>query len=113
MIAKTLDLTTQEINLLLPKSQDQIEAIEENKLLSENKITDGEKSVVFDVMQDHDAHIREHMKGKQTKAMRKHIELHYEAKKLAKQNPEFAMLSGNEQGQLATQEQSTPNQAPV
>lgn len=55
-------MTTQEINMLFPKSVDELEAEEENKLLSENKLTDGTDSVIFNIHQDHDAHIREHMK---------------------------------------------------
>lgn len=55
-------MTTQEINILFPKTTDELEAEEENALLAEGKLLDGDKRVTFDIHQDHDAHIREHMK---------------------------------------------------
>lgn len=92
MIAKNIDLSTQEINLLLPQSRDEIEAQGENTILAENTLVRDGKTVKFDIYQDHDAHIREHMKGKMTKAMERHIELHWEAKRLMKEQPELSTL---------------------
>jgi hypothetical protein len=66
-----------------------MEAEEENKLLSKNKLGDGKKAVMFNIRQNHDAHIREHMKAEDTEATKKHIEVHYEAKMLAKNNPDM------------------------
>lgn len=57
-----MGMTTQEVNILFPKTTDELEAEEENALLAEGKLLDGNKRVVFDIHQDHDAHIREHMK---------------------------------------------------
>ena len=92
MIAKNMNIGTQEFNVLFPKSTDELEAEAENEILSKNQLVDGEKKVEFNIHQDHDAHIREHMKGKMTEAMRIHIEKHYEAKRLIRD--QAPMLAG-------------------
>lgn len=91
MIGKTMDITTQELNLLFPKSVDELEAEEENKLLVKWELTDWENKVLFDINQDHDAHIREHMKEEMTKAMEIHIQAHYEAKRLIRNKKDMLM----------------------
>ena len=74
----------------MKKSVDEKEAEKENILLEENKLTDGKDAVMFHIMQDHEAHIREHMKCRtQGKAWKAHIEQHYEADIFLKNNPDM------------------------
>lgn len=94
-IAKLSGINKQRLNFLLRKTTDELEAEEENKLLVENKLTDGKKAVKFHIRQDHDAHIREHMKLDQSiPAVQKHIETHYEAKIYQKNNPDIMEMIG-------------------
>lgn len=78
---------------------------------------------MFNIQQDHDAHIREHMKGEMTKAKEAHIEMHYEAKMFAKNNPNTMAILGQgptdqQQAQANTQSQTVgqmvaPNNQPL
>lgn len=111
-IGKLSGIETQRLNFLLKKTTDELEAEEENKILAQNKLMDGNKAVVFHIRQDHDAHLREHLKEDQNiPAVKKHIEMHYEAKILQKNNPDLMAeiglnTTGQEQANMNMQGQS-------
>lgn len=69
-IMKSAGMTTDEINRLLPKTYDEYEAEEENKLLDKNKMPK------ILMTQNHMVHIEIHSKAADSKAKKVHIEMH-------------------------------------
>jgi hypothetical protein len=82
-LAQLSGLKSDEVNYLLPKSIEELEADLENKDLS--------KDVQVDVHadDDHIAHILEHAKASQTNSKKAHIETHIAFMQKLKENPEM------------------------
>jgi len=92
-IMKSAGMTTDEINRLLPKTYDEYEAEEENKLLDKNKMPK------IMLTQNHMTHIEIHSKAADGKAKQVHIEMHKLALYAQTHN---AMLVAEAQAQQAT-----------
>lgn len=72
-----------ELDRLYPPTVDELEALDENELLSENKVAP------LSVEQNHEIHLLEHSKAGDTPASRAHIKGHQEALMIKRSNPEF------------------------
>jgi len=81
---KAAGFTSDEINRALPKTFDEYEAEEENKLLDANKIP----KISF--KQNHQVHIEMHTKAADTEAKKVHIAMHQVALYKMRNNPEMA-----------------------
>ncbi|RMD71951.1 MAG: hypothetical protein D6822_02210 [Cyanobacteria bacterium J149] len=104
-LAKVSGYTTEEVNLLFPKTVDERRAEEENELLNDNKLVEIKRE------DDHNVHLEVHAKAKETEAWYAHIKAHEEALRLKKEKPElFADL--NQQADSLSQEQGTVNPQP-
>lgn len=70
-LARLSGLDPDQVNLLIPKTSEELHAEEENKLLSENK------KATIDIKDDHMVHIEVHNRATDTPAKRAHIKTHY------------------------------------
>jgi hypothetical protein len=106
-IGKKLGFKKQEINFLIKKTPDEAEAEDENIVLDQNKLQDGERWALFHINQDHDAHIKIHSKWPMTKAKEIHIEQHRKAMVFLKNNPDMKQYLGQQPTEQDTAQANT------
>lgn len=82
-LGKLYGMEKDEIDRLYPPTVDEREAEKENELLSKGELAE------LRAEQNHETHLLEHMKAKDTPATRSHIEGHQEALMIKRSNPEF------------------------
>jgi hypothetical protein len=82
--AKQMGLSTDDINRALPPTFDEFEAMQENKLLSKNKLPK------ITIAQNHQVHIEMHTQATDTPAKKLHIEMHKIALYAQRENPALA-----------------------
>jgi len=89
-IGKDMGKTTDELNRLMPPTFDEYEAMQENKILEQNKVPK------LSISQNHMVHIQIHSLSADTPAKKLHIEMHKVALYAQSQNP--ALNPGADQG---------------
>lgn len=106
-LARVSGYTSEEVNILFPKTVDERRAEEENELLNQNKLVEIRRE------DDHNVHLEVHAKAKETDAWYAHVKAHEEALRLKKERPElFADIAQQadsikqEQGSVQSQSQN-------
>lgn len=114
-IGMTAGLTEQELQHILPPKPDELQAREENEMLSKGELPP------IQAEDDHPLHLVIHDMAKETPEREAHIKAHREAMNIKKTNPEFfpspeMMAAGSAVGQTAVRPlsgQAAPRPAPV
>lgn len=102
-ITRLHEVDKEEVDRILPPTPDERKAIEENLMLNDDK------QVYVQPDDDHEQHLEEHAKAKDTTSKFAHVATHQRALELKKQNPK---LFPNSQGQPDQTGQGQPGQTP-